>query len=64
MKWESGALWFWASARRSAATDSVYTNLNVLDSTWAFKCERYPNGSIKKLKVRFCCRGDWHVYGI
>lgn len=28
--------------------------MNILPSTWAFKCKRYPDGLIKKLKARFC----------
>ena len=37
---------------------------NVLDSTWAFKCKRYPDGRVKKLKARFCVRGDQQIEGI
>ncbi len=33
-------------------------------STWAFKCKRYPDGLIKKLKARFCARGDKQLEGI
>jgi hypothetical protein len=32
--------------------------MNILPSTWAFKCKRLPDGSIKKLKARFCAQGD------
>jgi hypothetical protein len=28
--------------------------MNVLPSTWAFKCKRYPDGKIKKFRARFC----------
>ena len=35
--------------------------MNVLPSTWAFKCKRYPDGSIRKLKARFCARGDRQI---
>jgi hypothetical protein len=28
--------------------------MNVLPSTWAFKCKHYPDGLIRKLKARFC----------
>ena len=38
--------------------------MNVLPSTWAFRCKRYPDGSVKKLKARFCVRGDRQVEGI
>jgi hypothetical protein len=34
------------------------TWMNVLPSTWAFKCKRFPDGSVRKLKARFCVRGD------
>ena len=38
-------------------------NRQVVPSTWAFKRKRYPDGSIMKLKARFCVRGDrqWEV---
>ena len=35
--------------------------MNVLPSTWAFRRKRYPDGLIKKLKARWCCRGDRQV---
>jgi hypothetical protein len=38
--------------------------MNVLPSTWAFKCKRYPDGTINKLKSRFCVRGDKQVKGV
>jgi Reverse transcriptase (RNA-dependent DNA polymerase) len=38
-------------------------DMNVLDSTWAFKCKRYPDGSIQKLKARFCVRGNQQIEG-
>jgi hypothetical protein len=38
--------------------------MNVLPSTWAFKCKRYPDGLIKKLKARFCVRGDRQRAGV
>ena len=38
--------------------------MNVLPSTWAFKCKRYPDGSVRKLKARFCVRGDKQKEGI
>ena len=37
---------------------------NVLPSTWAFKVKRYPDGTIKKFKGRFCARGDKQIQGI
>ena len=36
----------------------IEVGMNVLCSTWAFKCKRYPDGLIKKFKARFCARGD------
>ena len=38
--------------------------MNVIDSTWAFKLKRYPDGLIKKFKARFCARGDQQKEGI
>ena len=38
--------------------------MNVLPSTWAFKCKRFPDGSVRKLKARFCVRGDKQKEGI
>ena len=32
--------------------------MNVLPGTWAFKCKRFPDGAVRKLKARFCVRGD------
>ena len=37
---------------------------NVIRSTWAFKCKRYPDGLIKKFKARFCARGDMQLEGV
>ncbi|KAL7460733.1 hypothetical protein ACHAXS_001177 [Conticribra weissflogii] len=39
-------------------------NMNVLPSTWAFKCKRFPDRLIKKFKARFCARGDKQIEGI
>ena len=39
-------------------------DMNVLPSTWAFKCKRFPDGSVRKLKARFCVRGDKQKEGI
>ena len=40
------------------------TMKNVIRSTWAFKCKRYPDGLVKKFKARFCARGDMQLEGI
>ncbi len=39
-------------------------DMNVINSTWAFKCKRYPDGLIKKFKARFCACGDQQLEGI
>ena len=39
-------------------------DLNVLDSTWAFKIKRFPDGLVRKLKARFCVRGDQQIEGV
>ena len=39
-------------------------DMNVLPSTWAFKCKRFPDGSIRKFKARFCVRGDKQIEGV
>ena len=39
-------------------------DMNVLPSTWAFKCKRFPDGLIKKFKARFCARGDKQIEGV
>jgi hypothetical protein len=36
----------------------------VVSSTWAFKIKRYPDGSMRKLKARFCARGYEQTEGI
>ena len=36
---------------------------NVLPGTWAFRRKRYPDGTVKKLKARFCVRGDMQIQG-
>jgi hypothetical protein len=39
-------------------------SINILPSKWAFKLKRYPDGSAKKFKARFCVRGDRQIEGI
>lgn len=39
-------------------------SMNVLPSTWAFKIKRFPDGLIRKLKARFCVRGDRQIEGV
>ena len=38
--------------------------MNILPGRWAFKCKRYPNRLIKKLKARFCVRGDRQIENV
>ena len=38
--------------------------MNVLPSTWAFRLKRYPGGSARKFKGRFCVRGDKQIEGV
>ena len=37
---------------------------NVIDSVWAFKLKRFPDGMVKKFKARFCARGDQQLEGV
>ena len=37
--------------------------MNVLPGTWAFKKKVFPSGLVRKLKARFCVRGNRQVYG-
>ncbi len=37
---------------------------DVIQSTWAFKCKRFPDGLIKKFKARFCARCDMQLEGV
>ena len=38
--------------------------MNVLPSTWAFRRKTFPDGTTKKLKGRFCVRGDREIAGV
>lgn len=38
--------------------------MSVLPSTWAFRRKTFPDGTTKKLKGRFCVRGDREVAGV
>jgi hypothetical protein len=38
--------------------------MKVLSGVWALKRKRYPDGSIRKLKARYCARGFEQVEGI
>ena len=39
-------------------------NKKILSSVWDFKRKRYPDGRIRKLKSRFCVRGNAQREGI
>lgn len=36
----------------------------MIDSVWAIKLKRFPNGMVKKFKARFCARGDQQLEGV
>jgi hypothetical protein len=40
------------------------SNMKVLSGVWALKRKRYPDGSIRKLKARYCARGFEQVEGV
>ena len=37
---------------------------NILDSTWVFRRKRFPDGTVRKLKARWCVRGDQQIEGV
>ena len=37
---------------------------NVIQSTWALKCKRFPDGLIKKFKAWFCAQGNMQLEGV
>eukprot|EP00956_Cyclotella_meneghiniana_P001084 scaffold1265_cov38-Cyclotella_meneghiniana.AAC.11 len=39
-------------------------DMNVIDSIWAFKLKRFPDGMVKKFKARFSARGDQQLEGV
>ena len=39
-------------------------DMNVIDSIWAFKLKRFPEGMVKKFKARFCARGNQQLEGV
>jgi len=49
----------WEEVPRSEAAGKA-----ILDSLWTFKRKRYPDGSVRKLKARWCVRGDQQIEGI
>ena len=61
---------FWEACRKEVNTlesmhvwDEVKREewMNALPGTWAFKIKRFPDGLVRKLKSRWCCRGDRQV---
>ena len=53
----------WEVMRRSdikptTQADGTVKPSTVLPSTWAFKIKRFPSGLLRKIKTRFCARGD------
>ena len=38
--------------------------MKVVPIIWAFKVKRLPDGSLCKLKARFCVRGDQQIIGV
>ena len=38
--------------------------MKVVKSTWAFKVKRFPSGEVRKVKSRFCVRGDTETHGV
>ena len=38
--------------------------MNVLPSTWTFRVKRFTDGTIRKLKGRFCARGDRQIENV
>jgi len=38
--------------------------MHVLPGTWVFRCKRYPDGFVRKVKGRFCVRGDREIEGV
>jgi hypothetical protein len=38
--------------------------MNILPGTWAFKCKRFPDGLVQKLKARFCVMGNHQVENV
>ena len=47
----------WEVVKRTA-------EMKVLKGTWALKIKRYPDSTLRKLKARFCARGDMQVEGV
>ena len=44
--------------------ENVPKGTNIIPGTWAFRCKRLPDGSVKSYKARFCVRGDRQIKGV
>ena len=64
---------FWEACRKELDTLETMKVWDVVDredwmevipTTWALKIKRFPSGLVRKLKSRFCIRGDKEVEGI
>jgi hypothetical protein len=38
--------------------------MNIIPYTWAFKCKRFPDGLVRKLKSCFCACGNKQIEGV
>ena len=43
---------------------SLPEGVNILPGTWALRIKRFPDGRFRKIKARFCARGDKQIEGI
>ena len=43
---------------------AISEGANIIDTVWAFKRKRYPDGTVKKLKARLCVRGFQQIEGV
>ena len=48
----------WDQVPRDSVTQKI------VKTTWAFKVKRFPSGLVRKLKARFCVRGDTQTEGV
>ena len=52
-----GAKFVWEEVSRDKAN-------KILPSTWTYKVKCFADGSVRKLKARFCARGDCQIEGV
>jgi hypothetical protein len=64
--WEAAKVEIQTLSEKMEAWDVVpiKDGMNILGSTWAFKCKRFPDGRVRKFKGRFCVRGDQQIEGV